>query len=327
MPAQLPAAEPEQLRLFELGRVDLTVLRMERAALAEGMRAAATRRAYAADWRDWERWAGEAGRSPLPASADSVSLYVCDLARRGLASATIERRMCALAARHLAAGLASPVSADVRELLSAVRRKLGTEPHAKAALMAIDLARLVGVLPEDARGARDRAVLLLGFASGLRRSELAALQLGDVEIEPRGVRVHLARSKTDQEGAGRVLGVHRGKRAATCPVRALEGWLVERGRWPGPLFCRVGYGGRIEHRGIRPRAIAAIVQAAARLAGLDASKYAGHSLRAGCATEAAARGAAESAIMERTGHRSTAMVRRYIRHGTVFARDPLAGAL
>jgi integrase len=140
--------------------------------------------------------------------------------------------------------------------------------------------------------------------------------------------VNLRRSKTDQEGAGRVFGVHRGLNPLTCPLRALQAWLKGRGRWAGPLFCPITRGKqRVERCGLRPGAIAEIVQTAAVRVGLDASRYAGHSLRAGCATAAAQHGAGESAIMERTGHRSAAMVRRYIRHGTVFARNPLDGVL
>lgn len=325
VPAGADLSAPEQLRLFDLG-VDVQALRRERAALAEDRRAAATRRAYAADWRDFERWAVDAGRGALPASGDTVSLYVVDLAR-SRSPATIERRLAAIAARHAGAGAASPVTGDVRELLGSVRRRLGTAPRAKAAVCVADLVRMLGTCGDDAHGARDRAVLLVGFASGLRRAELVALEVADVEVEPEGLVVRVARSKTDQEGAGRLFGVHRGRRASTCPVRAFEAWMRERGSWPGPLFCRLGYGGAVTRRPLAAAAIAAIVQRAAGAAGLDPAKYGGHSLRAGCATAAAELGAAEGAIMARTGHRSAAMVRRYIRHGTLFAVDPLAGAL
>lgn len=325
----MPADEPEQLALFGVPGVDLQALRMERERLAEERRAAATRKAYTSDWRDWTAWCDAAGKRPLPASPDSLSLYVVSMAQRGKSVATIERRLCAIVARHAAAGEPSPApkGGDVRELVLAVRRKLGTAPRAKAALMASDLVVCLEALPKTDRGVRDRAVLVLGFASGLRRSELAALQLEDVDIVREGLRLRIGRSKTDQEGAGRLFGVHRGKRALTCPVRALEAWLQVRGDWAGPLFTPVRYYGEVVRQGINGDAIAGIVQRAAARAGLDPAKYGGHSLRAGCATEAAARGAGESAIMERTGHRSVGMVRRYIRHATIFARDPLDGAL
>lgn len=320
--------EPEQLRLFDVG-VDVMALRMERAAIAERSRAENTRRAYAADWRDFEGWCRLAGRSALPASADTVALYLVHLARAGRLPATMERRAVAIGAQHVAGGLQSPVDSEVREVLAGLRRRLGTAPRrAKAALQLDELRRMLAALPNDARGARDRAVLLVGFASGLRRSDLAGLDLADVAVVREGLVLRVGRSKTDQEGAGREVGVHRGRRRSTCPVRALEAWLVERGAWPGPLFPVVGlHTGAVERRRVSGAAIAAVVQAAAKRAGLDPARYGGHSLRAGCATAAAAGGASDLAIAGRTGHRSLAVLRRYVRHGSLFAVDPLAGAL
>jgi integrase len=318
-------AEAEQLRLFDVG-VDVASLRIQQAALSDGQRAAATRRAYASDWRQFSAWCGEAGRCPLPASGDTVALYVVSLAQ-SRSVATIERRLTSITAEHLAVGQASPVDGAVRAVVTGVRRKIGVAQAAKAALSVDDLRAMVAELPAGPLGARDRAVLVLGFASGLRRAELAALERRDVRIVGAGVVVTVRRSKTDQEGVGRELGVHRGRRVATCPVRALEAWLRERGNWPGPLFCRVVGRGRVERRGLAPAAIAGIVQRAAASVGLDPTMYAGHSLRAGCVTAAAEAGAGEAAIMQRTGHRSTRVLRRYIRHGTVFAVNPLAGAL
>jgi integrase len=304
-------------------------LRRERAAISESKLSANTREAYHFDWADFLRWCDAAGRAPLPASSDTVQLYAVSQAGAGKLPSTIGRRMAAIAHRHLAAGFPSPIDADVREVLAGIGRKLGTAPvHAKAALSVEELGQLLAVCGEGAQGARDRAVLLLGFASGLRRSELAGLDLRDIEVLPAGVVLQLRRSKTDQSGAGREIGIHRGEREGTCPVRALEGWLVERGAWAGALFCRVSVAGAIVRgRRISGVIVAKIVQAAAERAGLDRRRYGGHSLRAGLATAAAGRGASAIAIMRRTGHRSTGMVERYIRHGSLFAVDPLAGLL
>jgi integrase len=171
-------------------------------------------------------------------------------------------------------------------------------------------------------------VLLLGFASGLRRSELAALDAADVSIVAEGLVVQLGRSKTDQEGVGRELGVHRGRRRVTCPVRAVEAWLEERGSWAGPLFPRLKLRtDQVTGDRLSGTAIAEIVQVAAERAGLDPARYGGHSLRAGCATAAIANGASQQAAMGRTGHKSVTVFGRYVRHGSLFAVDPLAGAL
>jgi site-specific recombinase XerD len=327
--SERPAIAGEQLSLFEGLGIDVSALRRERAAIAELRRAPNTIRAYASDWRDFETWCAAAGRCALPVIGDTLALYCVHLARIGRAMATIVRRASSVAARHLAAGQASPVDADVSEVLAALRRKLGTAQLCKAAVSLEDLARMLAATARDPRGVRDRAILLVGFASALRRSELAALNVDDVEIERRGLVISLKRSKTDQQGAGREVGVHRGQHRVTCPVRALEAWLQVRPAGPGALFVAADLNTgvlRMERR-LSGQGIAAVVKAAAKRAGLDAAHYAGHSLRAGCATVAAEGGANELAIMARTGHKSVAMVARYVRHGSLFAIDPLDGAL
>ena len=320
------------------------MLRMERAALRASGRAPATERAYESDWLDFMAWCRSAGRVALPATADTVGLYVCGLSRAGKLPATIARRLAAISERHARLGHASPVTPDVREILAGIRRRVGAAPrHAKAALTVEELRRLLAAIDGRtvrrgvyeweapggaARAARDRAILLVGFASGLRRSELAALELRDVEVAAAGLVIRIPRSKTDQEGAGQEISVHRGRRRETCPVRAYEAWLVERGRAAGALFCRVSAAGAVEpSKHMRGDAIALVVKSACERAGLDPDRYGGHSLRAGMCTAAAEHGARELAIMARSRHSSVEMVRRYVRHGTVFAVDPLAGVL
>lgn len=338
------AIEPVQLGLWGDDTVDVEGLRMARASIAAGKRAPSTRRAYETGWRDFAAWCAAADRRALPTSADTLSLYAVHLARAGRLPATISQRIAAVVAEHLAAGHATPApqGGEVREVLAGIARQLGTAPRfAKAALSVDDLRRMVesidgrghrGVYTWElsggtARAARDRAILLLGFASGLRRSELVGLDLEDVRDEKAGVVLSVRRSKTDQEGAGREVPVHHGRRRSTCPVRALEDWIVERAIWPGPLFCLVSSAGSVQRRRLSGSAIAAVVQSAAKRAGLDPSKYGGHSLRSGLATAAAAAGAPELAIAARTGHASLEMLRRYVRHGSLFAVDPLAGVL
>jgi len=143
-----------------------------------------------------------------------------------------------------------------------------------------------------------------------------------------GVIVRLRRSKTDQEGCGREIGVHNGRRKETCPVRALARWMETRGDWAGPLFVQtLAHLGTLTRERLGVRTISIVVKEHAAAAGLMAARYSGHSLRAGMATAASANGASELAIMGRTGHKSVSMVRRYVRHGSIFAVDPLDGAL
>lgn len=305
----------------------MSKLREERARLSLMERAPSTRAGYESDWGDFRRWCEAAGRAALPAAAETLELYLVDRGHR-LKVTTLERRAAAVAYMHVQARYASPVGPGVRAVLSAMARQRGSAPEPKAVLTPEQLREISGALGRDARGARDRAVMVLGFASGLRRSELAALELGDVELVAEGLIVNVRRSKTDQQGAGRAIGVHPGQRADTCPVRTLRAWLDERGEWAGPLFARITWpSGRVLRRGIRGVAVGAIVKRAVALTGLDPADYGAHSLRAGMCTAAAECGTPDSLIMQRSGHRSARTLRRYVRPAELFRRDPLASAL
>jgi site-specific recombinase XerD len=296
--------------------------------MAARSRAKNTVDGYASDWRDFSAWCERAGRAPLPATSDTCQLYLMELAGLGRLPATMARRAAAIAERHAAAGLRSPIDVDVREVLAGLRRKLGAAPrHAKAALSIPDLRLMLRATPRDGVGARDRALLLVGFASGLRRSELAGLDLADVRFEKRGAVLKLGKSKADQEGKGRSVGVHKGKRAETCPVRALRAWLVERGHWPGALFCAATPAGALRHAAMTGHVINFAVKDAAARAGLDVARIGAHSLRAGLVTAAGGAGMGTLAIMARTGHKDVKVLQAYMRPGTALAVDPLAGLL
>jgi len=167
-------------------------------------------------------------------------------------------------------------------------------------------------------------MLLVGLAAALRRSELVALDAGDVTETTEGLVVTLRRSKTDQEGAGRRIGVPYGSHPATCPVRSLRAWTQTAGIVDGPLFVTIDSAGRPGSSRASDRAVARAVQRAAAAAGLDPARYAGHSLRAGLATSAAAAGASERAIMNQIGHKSLPILRRYIRDGNLFTDNAAA---
>ena len=174
-------------------------------------------------------------------------------------------------------------------------------------------------------GLRDRALILLGFAGAFRRAEIVSLDVGDLGFNRDGLTVTLRRSKTDQQGQGRKIGIPYGSNPETCPVRTLQAWLEEGGVTEGPLFRSLNRHGALQGR-LSPVGVARVVKKLAERAGLDPAKYAGHSLRAGHATSAAASGASERSIMNQTGHRSVQMVRRYIREGSLF-RENSAGKL
>ena len=175
-------------------------------------------------------------------------------------------------------------------------------------------------------GARDRALVLLGFASAFRRSELVDLDVEDCAFGKDGLTVTLRRSKTDQDSAGRKIGIPYGANPETCPVRVVQSWLEQAGITTGPLFRSISRHGHVQPGRLSGIDVARTVKKLAERAGLDPAKYAGHSLRAGHATSAAIAGASERSIMNQTGHRSVQMVRRYIRDGNLF-RENSAGKL
>ncbi|MDQ6618011.1 MAG: site-specific integrase [Actinomycetota bacterium] len=212
----------------------------------------------------------------------------------------------------------------VRAVHAGIRRSQGTAPAVKAPAVTAELRAMVAQLPGDLRGVRDRAMLLVGFAAALRRSELVALDVADVAETAEGLVVTLRRSKTDPEGAGRKIGVPYGSHPATCPVRALRAWTEIAGVADGPLFVTIDRAGRLGTTRASDRCVARTVQRAALGAGLDPARYAGHSLRAGLATSAAATGASERSIMNQTGHKSLPILRRYIREGSLFTDNAAA---
>ena len=288
---------------------------------ARSAKASNTRRAYAADWRDFDAWCAAHGLPSLPAAPEAVALYLTALAERCKVS-TLQRRVSAISQAHQAAQLEPPTrSLAVRTVMAGIRRAKGTAQVGKAAAVTDTIRAMVGTLPDRTLGHRDRALLLLGFAAALRRSELVGLDVSDVAFTRDGLVLTIRRSKTDQEGQGRTIGIPPGANSVTCPVRALKAWLTAAGIEDGPLFRPITRHGHIAPVRLSDKAVALVVKRTAKAAGLDPSTFAGHSLRAGLATSAAAAGVSERAIMAQTGHRSLAIVRRYIREGNLFLEN------
>jgi len=302
-------------------RAALAALAEEAHAYTQDLHAANTKRAYRADWADFAAWCGAHELAALPAAPATVALYLTDRAK-GCKTSTLARRLCSIAGAHKAAGQPSPTADPaVRTLLAGIRRAKGTKQERKRPTVTHEVRAMVDALPPTLRGRRDRALLLLGFAGGFRRSELVALDVDDVEETAGGLVVTIRRSKTDQEGEGRRIGVPYGGRH--CPARALHAWLAAAGIAEGALFRRFDRRGRLLPLRLSDKAVARLVQGQAAALGLDPAAYGGHSLRAGLATAAAAAGKSERAIMAQTGHKSAEMVRRYIRDGELF-RDNAA---
>jgi len=283
-----------------------------------------TIRAYRSDWAHFEGWCKAHGQSALPATPETVALYMTDLSSTHK-TGTIIRRISAISQAHQIVGLETPTkSSQVRLVLAGIRRSLGTAQTAKLPVLVDDLRRMLAGLPENLLGIRDRVLLLIGFCGAFRRSELVALDAGDVAVTRDGLVVTIRRSKTDQEGEGRKIGIPYAAHVETCAVRSLQDWLEKSGITEGALFRPIDRFGNMASARLSAAAVADIVKRYATAVGLDAAGFAGHSLRSGLATSAAMAGASERSIMKQTGHRSTNMVRRYIRDGSLFRENAVA---
>ncbi len=289
---------------------------------ARSARAPSTLRAYALDWRDFEAWCSGQNLCPLPATPQTVASYIAAQAETHKAS-TITRRLSAISVAHQVRGFESPTKNElVRSVLKGIRRKLGTAANEKAPLLAADIKEMIGRLPDTLIGARDKALLSIAFAGAFRRSELVGLDVADLEFTADGLVVTLRRSKTDQEGRGRKIGIPALPASRACAVRALRTWLDASAITTGPVFRPVALGGRLGCGRLSNHSVALIIKK--RLpADRDGSKYSGHSTRAGFVTSAAIGGASLKAIMNQTGHRSLQMVLRYTRDASLFRENAL----
>jgi integrase len=260
----------------------------------------------------------------VPADAATVALYLTDLSH-SLRPSTITRRMAAISVEHQRHGLVSPTQDPrVREIVRGLRRSLGVATREALPARIGEIRRMVAHLPDTLAGTRDRALLLVGFASAMRASELVALDVGDIERRDEGVTLLQRRSKTDQEGRQARRALVWGSDPMTCPIAALDRWLAAAEITDGAVFRSVSRHDKVGPERLTSRAVSLVVKRAAEQAGLDPTGYSAHSLRAGFATTAAANGASERAIANQTGHRSMEVLRRYVRHGTVFTDNAVS---
>jgi integrase len=319
--AELPAAAIATLTSEVLA--DVENLRTIAREAADASRAPSTEKAYASDWRDFSAFATRVCRERMPADPETVAFYVADLRRSGRRPATIARKLAAIAVYHRSAGHQSPCEHDVvRAVVRGTRRALGVAQRQSTALTLNDLTRVLATISKDPRGLRDRALLLVGFAAALRRSELVAIDFGDLRFEEgEGVIIRVRRSKTDQESVGDDVAIAKGSELKTCPVAALRDWLWMSGIKSGPVFRRVRRGGAVGSDALTGYTVAQITAARAAEAGLE-GHFAGHSLRSGFATAAARAGSSERAIMRHGRWKDSGSARRYIRAGNRWEDNP-----
>ena len=274
-----------------------------------------TIRAYQSDYNDFSLFCTKNGFQAMPTEPKILSLYITHLASYSKFS-TLKRRLASISIIHKTKGhyidTKHPI---IVENLMGIKRTNGSNQKGKKPLLINDLKQLIQAIDKskekNIRKIRDKAIILIGFSGGFRRSELVDIEYEDIEFVEEGVKIFVKRSKTDQSGEGMTKAIPYFNNINFCPVKALNKWVVEAELKDGKIF------------NISDKNVALIIKKYANYAGLDAHKYAGHSLRSGFATSTAESGAEERNIMAMTGHKSTEMVRRYIKEANLFKNNAL----
>lgn len=273
---------------------------------------------YEIDWRDFRGWCGEQGFCSLPASGGTLAAYITSLLNRGLKISTAYRRIHGIAHAHRAAGLESPTTPLVLQILKGAQRARREQPDQRAAMSLDQMKQICARLFSERTpiSFRNRAILLLGFTTALRQCNIVAMRLDDLTEVEQGLLIRVRFEKHDQEAVGRDIGVPFGRYEITCPVRAVRDWVAVRGIEPGPLFTR------LDCQGLRPLgrdAIAKLVKASVGEMSLgDPRRYGAHSLRAGFVTATGEAGVNHLLIAAQTGHRSLNSIQRYFRRANPF---------
>ncbi|MDN5536924.1 site-specific integrase [Comamonas sp.] len=277
----------------------------------DASQANATKRAYASDLRHFLAHGGV-----VPCTPKRLAKYLAESANSGLAVATLERRITAIHKAHVDQKQASPTHSEiVRQIMQGIRRTLGTKQRQVKPLTKGDLLTALEAIEKihmPFRAARDRAILLVGFASAMRRSELVGVRMEHLVFSPAGLEIELPVSKTDQERHGRTVFIPHAS-GSYCPVKALMHWLKTAGIKTGHVFRPVNRYDGIAKQGLTPQSVALIVKAAVAHTGADVQNISGHSLRAGYCTSAAEQGQQSWQIREQTGHKSDMTLAKYIR--------------
>ena len=294
---------------------DIKSLELETLKNLRNSKSANTLRAYQADFKDFSSFCVKNGFNSMPTEPKILSFYLTHLSKTSKFS-TLKRRIASISVIHKMKGhyldTKHPI---IMENLHGIRRSKGSHQKAKKPLLINDLKIIIKAINEldqkEIKKIRDKAIILIGFAGGFRRSELVNLDFQDVEFVNEGIKIFIKRSKTDQSGEGNIKAIPYFENQDYCPVLKLKEWME---------FSKIN-SGKIFN--ISDKSVALIIKKYTLLAGLDSNKYGGHSLRSGFATSAAEAGAEERNIMAMTGHKTTQMVRRYIKEANLFKNNAL----
>ena len=293
---------------------DVKSLELETLKNLKSSKAANTLRAYKADYKDFARFCVKHGFKSLPTEPKILTLYLTHLSQTSKFS-TLKRRLATISVIHKISGhYIDTKHPMITENLMGIKRVKGSYQKAKKPILINELKSIINVIDKDKNEkirAKNRALILIGFAGGFRRSELVAILFEDIDFVPEGVKIFIKRSKTDQSGEGMTKGIPYFSNSDYCPVISLKNWLEKSEIKSGKIFD------------MSDKSVALTIKKYTAIAGLDSNKYSGHSLRSGFATSAAELGAEERSIMAMTGHKTTQMVRRYIQEANLFKNNAL----
>ena len=288
-----------------------------------------TVRAYKSDFNDFSLFCVKNGFSFLPSEPKIVSLYLTHLSTKDVKISTLKRRLVSIGVIHKIKGhYLDTKHPSIIENLMGIKRRKGSVQKGKKPLLINNLKRIINVIDQDKseeiKKLRNRSIILIGFSGGFRRNEIVSLDYDDLDFVSEGLKINLKRSKTDQYGEGSVKGLPYFENPQYCPVVSIEKWLKLSKINNGPLFRRFTKGSNLSENRLTDQSVALIIKEYLKLAGIDNKNYSGHSLRSGFATSAAEAGAEERSIMAMTGHKSTEMVRRYIKEANLFKNNALS---
>jgi|TARA_B110000037_G_scaffold2089_1_gene2571 site-specific recombinase XerD len=307
---------------------DIKALKEETLLNLQSSKAKNTVRAYKSDFRDFGIFCSQNGFNSLPSEPKIVSLYLTNLSKKDVKMSTLKRRVVSIGVIHKLKGhyLDTKHPAIIENIMG-IKRRRGSVQKGKKPLLINSLKLIIDVIDKQNKSnmkkLRDRSIILIGFSGGFRRNEIVNLDYDDLDFVQEGLKINVKRSKTDQFGEGFIKALPYFDNSQYCPVVSLKKWIEISKIKSGSLFRRFIKGSRLSENRLTDQSVALLIKEYLELSGIDSKNYSGHSLRSGFATSAAESGAEERSIMAMTGHKSTEMVRRYIKEANLFKNNAL----
>jgi site-specific recombinase XerD len=307
---------------------DIKALKEETLLNLQNSKANNTVRAYKSDFHDFGLFCAQNGFKSLPSEPKIVSLYLTYLSTKDVKMSTLKRRLVSIGVIHKLKGhYLDTKHPSIIENIMGIKRRKGSIQQGKKPLLINNLKQIINVIDKDKneeiKKLRDRSIILIGFSGGFRRNEIVSLDYEDLDFVKEGLKIRLKRSKTDQFGEGLVKGLPYFDNSQFCPVVSIRKWIETSKIYYGPLFRRFTKGSKLSDNRLSDQTVALLIKDYLKKAGIESRNFSGHSLRSGFATSAAESGAEERSIMAMTGHKSTEMVRRYIKEANLFKNNAL----